>query len=256
MNGGITFLSESTIQIKYSHFHNNSAVERDGAILAFRMSTVMVSDSSFIGNKAEQSGGALYLEFYVKVKIMNTLFLSNAATTFYNTNNVKIIPEYEAGAISCKIGCFLTCVDCNFAGLIEKAKLVYSKKNITIGGAVSVSDKSTLYVVNVKFISNKVTNYGGAIVAADFSTIVVSNSSFENNEASDTSQLNISETVMTSKHVPYSGGCFFIIYESSAVVSNCLFERNSAELFLAGAIHVSTTGRARLIRTRLIRSST
>ena len=265
--GGITFLSDSTIQIKYSHFHNNSALKNGGVICAFSMSTVTIYNSSFIGNKAGDSGGAFYGELYATVTIMSSLFLSNRATAFHNIN--------EGGAISCKNACFLTCLDCsfiqNYAGMIEATKVASSKENVSIGGAVSVSDKSTLHMVNIKFLSNQVSNYGGAIVAADFTNVLVSNSSFENSEAftgaaihvrvrssveiskssfynnsashgavatvTDSSQMNVSFSVMTSNHAA-SAGCFFLIYESTAMVSNCLFERNSAQ-YLAGAIHVA-----------------
>ena len=56
VNGGITFLSDSTIQIKYSNFHNNSASEKGGVICAFSMSTVTIFNCSFSGNKAGGSG--------------------------------------------------------------------------------------------------------------------------------------------------------------------------------------------------------
>ena len=288
VNGGIAFLSDGAIQIKYSHFHNNSAVERGGVICCVSMSSVMIFNCSFIDNTAEQSGGAFYGEAYAMVTIMNTLFLSNSATFVHNNKNMS----YEGGAISCKIACILTCLDSNFianyAGIIEETELVYSKENVSIGGAVSVSDWSTLNMYNSKFISNKVSSYGGAILAADFSTVIVSNNSFKNNEAfggaaiylrvkssveirgswfynntvkshgavaivTDTSQLNISETVMTSNHAPNSGGCFFLIYESTAAVSNCLFERNSVQFYLAGAIHVSNTSKLRVMNSTFIK---
>ena len=290
MNGGIAFLLDSAIQIKYSHFHNNSAVERGGAICCVSISSVMIFNCSFIDNTTEQSGGAFNGEAYAMVTIMNTLFLSNGATFVHNNKNMS----YEGGAISCKNACILTCLDCNFienyAGMIEETELVYSKENVSIGGAVSVSDWSTLNMYNSKFISNKVSNYGGAIVAADFSTIIVSNSSFENNEAfagagifvrvrssaeiskswfynntvkgygavatvTDTSQLNISETLMTSNHAPNSGGCFFLFYESTAMVSNCLFERNSVQFYLAGAIHVGNNSKLDVMNSTFIKNS-
>ena len=208
-NGGIAFISESTIQIKYSHFQNNSALERGGTICAYKMSTVTIYNCSFIGNRAEQSGGAFYGEVYAMVTIMNTLFLSNGATALQNIKNMS----YEGGAISCKNGCILTCLDCNFienyAGVMGKTEKVSSKENISIGGAVSFSDWSTLYIYNSKFFSNKVSNYGGAIVASDLSTVIVSNTSFENNEA-------------------FAAAGIYVRIKSSVDISKSWFYNNSA----------------------------
>ena len=76
------------------------------------------------------------------VTIMNTLFLSNSATALHSVKKMS----YEGGAVSCKNGCILTFFECNFidnyAGIIEKTKMVYSKENVSIGAAVSVSDWS------------------------------------------------------------------------------------------------------------------
>ena len=269
-NCGAILVAVSTLLVEDSYFQNNSA-EAGGAICVFRKTSATIVNLSFIGNKVEHSGGALFGELYVMITVMNTVFLSNGATGSKDIG-------YEGGAVTCKNVCVITCLNCyfsdNYAGIMENTSV--PSKNISFGGAMSVSDRSSFYLVNVKFHYNKVSDYGGAIVASNSSSVLGGNATFMHNEAfggaciyaeyncsvevrkshfhsnsarnfaavvvvSNSSQLNMSEVVMTSNSAVNSAGCLFLIFASMAEIADCSFEENSVQNYMGEAVQVSNT---------------
>ena len=60
---------------------------------------------------------------------------------------------------------------------------------------------------------------------------------------------------MTSNHAPNSGGCFFLIYDSTAFVSNCLFDKNTVQFYMAGAIHVGNSSKLYVLSSTFTNNS-
>ena len=166
-NGGVLYLQDSaTASIHKSLFINNSASSAGGAVRA-EHSVLIIHGSKFINNSVEQFGGVIYV-------IHGSLTIDGS----YLRNN----SAFQGGVINAYSQCSVIIRDSEFSN--NEAKSDIDPFN-TAGGVIAIMQSSKLNITRTLFYNNIAhTGRGGAVSISSKIELKIVNSSFIANEAS------------------------------------------------------------------------
>ena len=219
---GVIYAKKGFVHLKNTYFNGNMAIDGGGAILIWIMSFLQIKNCTFINNSVDRTsgvgGGIMSLNSSL-VDISHSLFDHNKA--------------HQGGAIYQETG-KMKLNQCSFFRN-------YAKHT---GGAVAMSLKSILCVLNTTFISNLQiststlnTSQGGGAIHLSNSVGNISKSTFQNNVAvvtggairSENCSLNIEYSTFqndrVSDQVKGRGGGMFLYGNSTIKISNVLFSK-------------------------------
>ena len=161
-------------------------------------------------------------------------------STLYLLNVTLVDNEVEGlgGAIFVQFKCKVEINYCTFAN--NKASIH--------GGAIQSINGTTIFINNTKFLNNT-SKTGGAIVCCKITNMNISHSVFVNNHASENggavyilqeSEVKMIDCTFLGNTATVSGGAIQN-FESSLIISENLFENNSAFTNGGGAIYAANT---------------
>eukprot|EP00210_Caulerpa_lentillifera_P000423 g411.t1 len=295
--GAIAIYSEGNATITNSFFSGNRG-KIGGAIYVRQNSTTRIEDCSFAHNSATNKGGAIGVDDYSNLDLYNSNLSSNRAlvggslytgefsnVTTMDCNFSLNMAERTGGAIDVddysKLDLYNSNLSSNralvggslYTGGFSNATTIDCEFSLNIakrtGGAIRVSDNSSLFVSNTIFSSNEAEN-GGSVSMDESGMTIVRGGNFTNNSArrrggaiqveeySILKLLNVTLSVdkrlkTVLENIAELGGSIHLSESSNGSIEDCKFVRNFA-VKRGGAILVEEYSFIRLHGTTLLRN--
>ena len=210
--GGVATMWNSVIIMESSMLINNTAMYAGGAMIIDQVRTAStVKNCMFINNSAESAGAILTYES--NATILQSFFLNNTAT------------RYVAGALSLAFGGYVFMNDSIFLDNMAR----------TQGGALMVSNLSTLIAHSNMYGGNFASARGGALYLVEKSLFIANNNEFIGNRADDGGAISVhnstsflSYCMFSLNHAGDDGGALHVFNNSHIDINSSTFVSNSA----------------------------
>ena len=214
--GGALSLSQSSIRVENSSFHENVALH-GAAIVVQLQSDISIMSCSFVNNAA-QFGGVLYSESGSYCAIEYTEFTGNTAT-------------YLGGVILL------------LQSVSDIANSFFTNNSAPIGGTVHEGDGSNINVRLSTFKNNTATDRGG-VFSLHQSSVTISDSTSEDNLASNGGVMDLQLTsramIVNStfqRNAAFYGGAISIHLQSRVNIADSVFFSNACPV--GGVLYVA-----------------
>ncbi|MCR4874154.1 MAG: hypothetical protein K5923_00245 [Clostridia bacterium] len=256
-SGGAIFSQTSSVVIIFGKtlFKENKTNEGNGGVIN-ASGTLTILGGMFQSNYAYSKGGAIHVynsddtKTTRIVEIRNTEFVGNQANRGGAFSAYASEDTLEEGAI-------VIVKNSLFNGNSAIDTTIDSSGSSMHGGAMYISRKSNVEIIDSQFVSNTARNEGGAIYGTGDSKISIKGTEFSSNSNLDDEEnagtisihsvdLSITSSRFVNNATVGNGGAIYVSYASASTddsklfVDDSIFENNSA-LGYGGAIYV--TGR-------------
>ena len=240
----IVYASRAQLTIFNCTFINNSSPHGAGAIALKQDSSLLVENSIFVNNVCRFGAGAIEASRNCTIKMFYSIFNNNLVRG-YGGGAIKLF-ESQLESDSCQFigntaeisgGAVMLGVNSSYSDIRSTFENNYCE--VSGGGAIHAYSGCTSELSHSIFKNNKSNSRGGAISVGGVSYVGSDNCHFRGNRAEK------------------EGGAVAVLVYSSYGDTGSTFAYNTAlgnsESSKGGAISITEhTGRARLIRTRLI----
>ena len=218
-HGGALYSDSSTITIKASEFHSNSA--STGGVLRSYSTTITIETSEFHTNSANSVGGVLY-SFYSNVAIRESEFYNNTATVggaLSFVGGTIIVEESVFYNNSAMHGGVLNCD----SGRVAIGRSVFYFNSATVNGGVLDSSTDTITIVESEFHNSAAWRGGVLYSRGDEFNLGVGR------VLSSSHSITIEASLFCNNHATI-GAVIFATY-STIRHQRCLIDKNSAERY-------------------------